>query len=161
MLAAVAFLSAMSTLSRSTVYVVDKRGSDRIHGTVAGAPNTNASSSALFDEQQVAELLRVKCCTVRNERVRGNLAFIRVGRRIFYTQKQISDYLERQSVQACVDSYQRQNPGQARSEIIGSARNPAATRTRTPGAGPGMTNVQDKHAVSALAQQIFKRRASS
>jgi len=38
---------------------------------------------------------------VRNERVRGKLAFTRVGKRIFYTQKQITEYLERQSVEAC------------------------------------------------------------
>ena len=34
----------------------------------------------LFDERQAALLLHVKPCTVRNERVRGKLGYVRVGR---------------------------------------------------------------------------------
>jgi hypothetical protein len=144
--------------------VGEKRGFDWTHGTAPVVLPSNAkafSNSMLFDEQQVAEVLRVKSCTVRNERVRGKLAFTRVGKRIFYTQKQISDYLERQSVQACLDGYPTETRGRAKSEATGSARNRAAKRTRTLGAEPGTTQVPGKHPVSALAQQIFKRRASS
>jgi len=81
----------------------------------------------LFDERKTAELLHVKTCTVRNERIRGKLGFTRIGKRIFYTQEQISEYLQRQSVQACASAIHNRIRNPDRSEAIGSARSPIAT----------------------------------
>jgi len=112
---------------------------------------------SLLDEREAAKVLRVKPATVRAERMRGNLGYTKIGPRIFYTHQQIADYLQRQTVPACVS-----NPSNAlaKSEATGSAKSRDKTVQTEAGAGPGMTNERDKHAVSALAQQIFKRRAS-
>jgi hypothetical protein len=53
----------------------------------------------LFDERQTAILLHVKPCTVRNERLRGKLGYVRVGRRILYTGEQIRSYLQQNSIE--------------------------------------------------------------
>ena len=119
----------------------------------------SAARSVLFDERQVAELLHVKSCTVRNERVRGKLAYTRVGRRIFYSREQIREYLERQSVRAW-GVYQTEIQSQARLETTGLAKSQDERERRTRGAEPGTTSVADRHAVSASAQQTFKRPAS-
>ena len=52
----------------------------------------------LLSETEVAEQLRVRPCTVRNERVRGRLGFVRIGARIFYTPEQVTEYVEGQKV---------------------------------------------------------------
>jgi hypothetical protein len=160
---AAGFANTIVTRSKGKPYVGEEWRFDWTPGTAAEVlqSNVNASSkSMLFDEQQVAELLRVKSCTVRNERVRGKLAFTRVGKRIFYTQKQVSEYLERQSVQACVDGYQTETQSRDRSETTGSAKSQAGRVERTRGIEHGTTKQPGKRVVSALAQQIFKRRAS-
>ena len=54
-----------------------------------------ARSAALLNAGEVATLLRVKPCTVRNERLRGKLAFVQIGAHIFYTAAQVAEYLER------------------------------------------------------------------
>jgi hypothetical protein len=118
-----------------------------------------ATSSVLLDERQVAELLHIKSCTVRNERIRGKLAYTRVGRRIFYSREQIGEYLKRQSVRAW-GVYQTEIQSQARSETTGLAKSQDAKERRARGVERGTTSVADRHAVSALAQQIFKRPAS-
>lgn len=49
---------------------------------------------SLLDEREAATLLRTRRCTVRNERVRGKLGFVHVGRRILYTPEQLREYLQ-------------------------------------------------------------------
>src|SRR5581483_11444843 len=112
----------------------------------------------LLDEREAAALLRVKRATVRGERIRRRLGYIRVGVRIFYTLELIAEYLERQSVQACASDGQS-DPD--RSAPTGSAGSPAAMGATMPGAAPGTTFARDRHAVSALARQTFARRVSS
>jgi hypothetical protein len=58
----------------------------------------------LLSEAEVAELLRVKPCTVRNERVRGRLGCVRIGARVFYTPEQVVEYVQRQKVGPCEES---------------------------------------------------------
>jgi hypothetical protein len=100
----------------------------------------------LLNDREAAELLRVKPCTVRNERVRKKLSFIRVGRRIFYSPEQIAAYVERQKVEACANANENQDK--------------LAAGQPTRGVAPrGTTPKIDKHIVSALAQRTFKKRA--
>jgi hypothetical protein len=111
----------------------------------------------LLDEREAAHLLRVKPCTVRNERVRGKLGFTPVGARIFYSVEQINEYLEKQKVAACTN----ENRSRAKWENSGSAKSRGETVRGTRGAGRGTTTALDRHAVSALARQTFSARVLS
>jgi NADH/NAD ratio-sensing transcriptional regulator Rex len=64
----------------------------------------------LLSEKEVAEQLRVKPCTVRNERVRGRLGFVRIGARIFYLPEQVEEYVERQKVSTRADQTEGKVP---------------------------------------------------
>lgn len=116
--------------------------------------STTDQFPALLTEPEVARLLRVKPCTVRNERVRKRLGFTPVGARIFYSSDQLKEYIENQQVKACADK----NPDPAKSESIGSAKSQDALDQTIRGAR--RTTKIDRHVVSALAQATFKRRAS-
>lgn len=111
--------------------------------------------SQLFDEGETARLLRVKTCTVRNERKRGKLGFTQIGARIFYSEEQIKDYLESQKVSACTSA----NRSPVKSEISGLAKSPAAKAPTMRGAGHGTMASPDRHVISALARQTFTRPA--
>jgi excisionase family DNA binding protein len=113
----------------------------------------------LLSTQEAAVLLRIKPCTVRNERIRGKLGFVKFGARIYHSMEQINEYLERQTVHACVSAQVDQN--RDRSETIGSVRSPDEMVETTHGVGLGTTAELGRRAVSALAQEIFKRPASS
>lgn len=125
-------------------------------------PSANAGPNELpdlLDERRVADLLHVRPCTVRNERQRGKLGFIHIGARIFYTTALIAEYLQRQEVTACAG-----NPeGKRRAKLvtIGSPKTPIARERATLGVEPGTIDQAVRHAVLALAQQTFRRRASS
>lgn len=112
---------------------------------------------ALMTERDVARLLKVKPCTVRNERYRKKIDYTPIGAQIRYSKRQVEEYLERQTVKACVDN--NQNP--VRSENIGLARSPDEKASKMLGAGHGMTQLLDKHAVSVLARQTFMRQPRS
>jgi hypothetical protein len=112
----------------------------------------------LLNEREAAMILRVKAATVRAERIRGKIAYTRIGARIFYTLQQVSDYLERQSVPACASN---ESNVQVKSGATGSVKSQAETALKKRGAAPGMTHGLDRHLVSALARQIFARQASS
>ena len=129
------------------------------NGKEPGRPSY-LSVDELYDDKQTAAILHVKPCTVRNERKRGKLGFVKIGRRIFHTPEQISAYLLRQSVEACEDAHdQSLNP--AKSDTIGSAKSPDEIASLMLGAELGTTGDHGRPAVSALAQQIFKRRVSN
>lgn len=111
----------------------------------------------LFDERKAALLLHVKPCTVRNERVRGKLGYVRVGRQIFYTEEHIRQYLLQHSVSAV------QKPSNGSNSV------PLSRDNNEPMSNPGMkdirrenrsdaTSAADRRAASALAAEIFKRR---
>lgn len=115
--------------------------------------------AALLDENEAAAILRVKPCTVRNERVRGKLGFTKIGKRVFYTAEQLHSYLQTQSVQPCVGAIPPPSP--AKSVTIGSPKIPIALERATRGAELGTIDQAARHAVLALAQQTFRRQASS
>jgi excisionase family DNA binding protein len=99
-----------------------------------------------FTEHQVAAELNVSTDTVRRERHRGKLGYLRIGKRIFITEEHVRDYLARQSVEPC--------PSESdlpKSADIGSANAPIPT----PGAEPGLTPLPDRHAAARLAQATF------
>src|SRR5487761_392381 len=112
----------------------------------------------LLNEREAAILLRVKPATVRAERIRGKIGYTRIGARIFYTHQQIVAYVERQAVSACASDV---SSTLVKSETIGSAESLAATAPTTPGAAHGTMSALDRHAVSALARQTFRRQASA
>jgi excisionase family DNA binding protein len=99
-----------------------------------------------YTEQQVADMLEVSVDTVRRERHRGKLGYLRIGRRIFITENHVRDYLERQSVEPCPSE-----SALPKSAAIGSANAPIPM----PGAEPGLTPLPDRHAASRLAQATF------
>jgi hypothetical protein len=80
---------------------------------------------ALLDERETAKVLRVKAATVRAKRIRGKIAYIRIGARRFCTHQQISDYLEQQLVPACISKCS-QHPGQIGSYWL--SKRPGRTR---------------------------------
>ena len=111
----------------------------------------------LLTEREAAQLLRVKSPTIRAERIRGTLGFVRIGGRIFYTPRQLTEYLERQTVPA----YRINETAQVRSEATGSARSRDETAPTNTTAAPGTTSAHARRAVSALARQIFRPHRSS
>ena len=112
----------------------------------------------LLNVRRAAELVGVKPCTIRQERLRGRLGFIKIGARIFYTEQLLKEYIEKQKVTACACDPTAQS--RVKSGITGSANDLAARAPKMRGAEPSTTSVADRPAVSALAQQIFKRPAS-
>jgi hypothetical protein len=118
--------------------------------------SANSAPAKLLNDHEAGELLRVKPCTIRNERVRGKLGYTRVGARIFYTVEQINEYLERQKVAACAKD--DSNPG--KSESSGPARNPDVSRAATLGALRGTTSRHDRLGAKALLQRTLMKPAS-
>ena len=113
----------------------------------------------LLDVHRAAELMSVKPCTVRQERVRGRLGFIRIGARIFYTEELIREYLERQRVPACAFGPEPQN--QDKLATTGSANGQTEAGQTMPGIEPGTTKEAAKRAALASARRTFTRRPSS
>lgn len=109
----------------------------------------------LLNDREAALILRVKPCTVRNERVRGKLGYTKVGSRFFYSSDHVDQYLKEQEVLPCVSS----NSNPDRSANIGRAKSPDGNVTPILGASRGMRNGLDKHVAKALALQILKKRA--
>jgi hypothetical protein len=99
----------------------------------------------LLTEQEVADLLRVKPCTVRNERVRGRLGFVRVGARIFYTPEQVMAYVQQQKVGAC----------RASDDNVGLGV-PIRRPTRASTAPNADIRALDRATVTALAKETFE-----
>jgi excisionase family DNA binding protein len=101
-----------------------------------------------FTEQQVAVELQVSVDTIRRERHRGKLGYLRVGRRIFVTEYHLRDYLERQSVSPCPIEN-----ATSKSAATGSA----SETTRPTGAGPGSMPLPDRRDAHLLAQATFNK----
>lgn len=47
----------------------------------------------LLTERQVAEQLHIKPCTIRNERLRGEISYVRIRSRYYYIQEHIDEYI--------------------------------------------------------------------
>jgi hypothetical protein len=106
----------------------------------------------LLTEKEAATLLRVKAPTVRAERIRGNISYTRIGHRIFYTLKQLAEYLDRQAIQAAPNA--RKAPRRSATPQIGGSHGAMAKKR-----GDGIPQ-SERRAVSAVAQEIFRRRPS-
>ena len=112
----------------------------------------------LLNVRRAAELIGVKPCTIRQERLRGRLGFIKIGARIFYTEELLKEYIEKQKVTACACDPTAQS--RVKSGITGSANDLAARAPKMRGTAPGTIKEADRLAEQVLAQRIFKRRAS-
>lgn len=108
---------------------------------------------ALFTGEEAAKILRVKLCTVNNERKRRRLGFTRRGSRFLYSRQHIVDYLKRNEVKACNPS--SQDPD--RSESIGSPESRAEMQRATRYAARGTTRRDEERVLSALARQTFRK----
>ena len=111
---------------------------------------------ALLNEREAAHILRVKPCTVRNERIRGKLGYTKVGAQFFYKSVHLSQYLDEQEVLPC--AFSDSNPD--RSATTGRAKSRGESGMVILGALPRMTSVPDRHVAKALAQQTFKKHAA-
>ncbi|HWD29234.1 MAG TPA: helix-turn-helix domain-containing protein [Rhizomicrobium sp.] len=133
----------------------------RVHWSAAQCAMSDSENrmSKLINSREAAALLRIKPCTVRNERIRGKLGFVKIGARIYHSEEQLAEYLERQTVDACVTAQTSQSLDKL--EATGSAKKPDGMARMTHGVGLGTRTGLDRPAVSALAQQIFKRPVSS
>jgi len=101
----------------------------------------NAPLPKLYTDDEAAVFLRVKPCTVRNLRIRGQLGYVMIGRRVFYTHEHLVEYLERQKVSAsgtmvCPLDTPRRVPGRPLSDhaaqSVRDAVSDYAERTFTP-----------------------------
>jgi hypothetical protein len=110
--------------------------------------------SPLLTAQEVAAYLRVKPCTVANERKRGKLGFTSVGAKFFYTMDHINQYLKEQE-----NSCETKTIDGVNAVDIGSAKSLGGRGRTIRGAARGTTPKLDKHVVSALARETFKKRA--
>ena len=102
----------------------------------------------LLTDQDVAETLDCSPQTVKRERQRGRLAFIRIGGRIRYTEQQVAAYLQDREESCKVEKAAR-----ARSATIGSV----SGQTAPCGAAPGSITEHDRHAAHRLAQTILSK----
>jgi hypothetical protein len=94
---------------------------DRWQNTMSERPHAHIPE--LLTEREAAGLLRVKPFTIRAQRMRGKLGYTRIGCCIFYTERQLGEYEEKQSIPPCANVV---NNVLARSDNTGSARSPAA-----------------------------------
>ncbi|WP_442917889.1 helix-turn-helix domain-containing protein [Magnetovibrio sp. PR-2] len=100
----------------------------------------------LFTEHEVAERLRRSIDTIRRERDRKRIGYTEIGKRIFYTEDQVIEYLHSQRVEPCRENAQTES---GKSGTIGS-RNVQTVHT---GAAQGLS--LDRQSAHRLAQLTF------
>jgi hypothetical protein len=115
-----------------------------------------SDSERLLTEAEVAERLRVKPCTVANERRRMKIECTMVGSQIRYSEKQFEEYLERQRVRACVDASRNQD----NMESISSANGADRQDLMAHGLELGTTSQHVRLAERVLARQTFRKQAA-
>jgi len=102
----------------------------------------------LMSEHEAARVLHCSIDTLRRVRKRGEIGYTMVSGRVFYTEKQIAEYLERQRVDPCHDQNKTE---QDKSGTTGSR----SAQTVPSGAGHGSTRTPDRHDAHRLAQRTF------
>lgn len=105
----------------------------------------NLETAMLLTEHEVAEQLHVKRCTVRNERLRGHIGYVKVGYRYYYTQDQVDDYIRVGSV---APTRKLSEPQRTRNNLKVDTTDETMATARA----------AHNEAVSKLAQDIFRRR---
>jgi len=113
----------------------------------------------MFDAEEAAERLRARGVkitgpTIDNLRRAGEIGFIPIDKRFYFTEAILIDYLNSVIVAPSYPAASRS--GSDRAGTIGSPSIPSGP-TET-GAEPGTIPEHVKHAVSALAEQTFRRR---
>lgn len=109
------------------------------HGLGSSLPGT----PALHSEDGVAKYLGVSIFTLQRIRKRGEIDFIIVGGRVFYTSHQINKYLTSVSVEAC------------KSGIKLAVTGCPDVQVQTSSTPLGSTPTPDKHDALLLAQATF------
>ena len=106
-------------------------------------------TAMLLTERQVAEQLHIKPCTVRNERLRGAISYVRIGCRYYYTQEQVDGYIREHTVHTTSQRNKQPMPAPVRAKR--SAKfSPAHLKADVP-------DEMQKQAARALVAEIFKR----
>jgi len=104
----------------------------------------------LHKEEEAAEILDTSKATVRRERERGRIGYLRLGDRgVRYTDDHLAAYIEQRSVEPC----DTESKDLSSSEATGS---PSGRRVPL-GAEPGSTERLDRHAAHRSAQMILKK----
>ena len=99
----------------------------------------------LRTEREVAEQLRVKRCTVRSERLRRHISYVKVGYRYYYTQQRVDAYIRARSIAPVREPSE---PHRAR----------YIHKPGTIDAPTASARAARNEAVSKLAQEIFRRK---
>ena len=116
------------------------------------------SETALLSEGVAAEFLGLPASSLRAERIRNRIDHVRVGRRIYYTYEQLTQYIEKQTVSSC-GKQQRHDLG--RSATTGLARSQERIAKTITGVALGMIAESDRRAVSDLARTTFRRQPAA
>jgi excisionase family DNA binding protein len=112
----------------------------------------------LLTEEQVATMLRCSVKTVRRERERKRLGFVKLGGRVFVAPDQVEAYIRNSRIDPCPNKNDSE-----KSTGSGSPGTPETRPTPVKSSALGTKARPDKladHSFS-LAQQIFKRPKSS
>lgn len=104
----------------------------------------------LFSEHEVAERLRIKPSSLRNERLHGAISFVKIRRRYFYTEEQIAEYIKSKTVAASLTMSRSVVTHPPREEYTRSKQQYSG-----PEASPGQKARQE--AIMRLAHETFKR----
>lgn len=102
----------------------------------------------ILTEAETAHQLRRSVGTIRRQRRKGLIGYLKIGARVFYTQAQIDTYLESRTIEPCIKT------NTSKSGAIGSR----GGQTVTLGAEHGSTLAPDKRDAHRLAQKIFGKR---
>jgi hypothetical protein len=93
--------------------------------------------------KDAATILQVSPAFLNNERMRGNIGYIKLGRLIFFNQQILDEYLDKCTITA------KNSDSLA---TTGYRKGRAASN----GAAPGTALKADKQSANLLAQQMFK-----
>jgi hypothetical protein len=100
----------------------------------------------------------VNPCTVRNERKRGKLGYVKVGAKYLYPYEEVQKYVENQKV---VPKCETKSSDRDKLVPIGFPKNPGVQGQKIRGAAPGTISGLDKLVLRRLAQRTLGRRANS
>lgn len=107
---------------------------------------SRAGETLLLSEAKAARRLGVSSYTMQRFRKRGEIGFCQIGSAIRYTEKQISEFIEKASKASCQEN-------DFNSATIGFPSVPV----QQIGMQPTSTSVPDKQSVHHLAQAIFSK----
>jgi len=111
------------------------------------------SRPPLFEEKQAAAELGVSVDTLRRERKRGCIGYVRIGKRkVTYTEAQLRQYIEAQTVEPGAAPCQATENSGSKSDTTGC---PGA-QTPITGAERGSTQTTDRRVAFLSAQKTLR-----